>query len=196
MKLYEITEEIEQAAQALEAALEWEPDTNADGKPIDSEGDIIDDVPAYRAELVAAWSDMLEGAGLAFEDKVGNIAAYLKALKAEADALKTEEQAIAKRRKTKERACERLKEYVMNQMAQEGVKKVDHVLALVSLKNNGESVHISDEAAVIQWAQEHHDECLKYAAPEIRKTAVRELIKSGTEVPGAEITRTQSLMIK
>ena len=51
MTLYNLTDEVIMAAEALECALEWEPDTDADGKPIDGDGNIIGDVEGYRAAL-------------------------------------------------------------------------------------------------------------------------------------------------
>ena len=83
MKLYELTEEMNLAAESLEAALAWEPDTDADGRPVDDDGNVIENVEAYRADMLAAWQDTLEGISGEFDEKAGNIAAYIKNLKSD-----------------------------------------------------------------------------------------------------------------
>ena len=41
MKLYELTEMYSDLFNQFDAINEWEPDTNADGMPIDDDGNII-----------------------------------------------------------------------------------------------------------------------------------------------------------
>ena len=94
MKLYELTEEMNLAAESLEAALAWEPDTNADGKPVDDDGNVIENVEAYRADMLAAWRGTLECISGEFGEKAGNIAAYIKNLKSDCEQLKKEETAL------------------------------------------------------------------------------------------------------
>ena len=42
MKLYELTEMYSDLFNQFDAINEWEPDTNADGMPIDDDGNIIE----------------------------------------------------------------------------------------------------------------------------------------------------------
>lgn len=196
MKLYEINEEIERAVEALERGLEWEPDTDADGNPIDSEGNVIDDVERVRAETAASWTYLLEELELAFEDKAENLAAYIKCLKSESEAIYKEECALKKRRAVKENALKRVAEYLLGEMERAGVRKIDTAKAQMYIRNNAESVEISDERRLIDWAKENAENVLKYREPEIRKRELLAMIKAGNNVPAARIVRTQSVIIK
>ena len=62
MKLYELTEMYSDLFNQFDAINEWEPDTNADGMPIDDDGNIHrqcgrDD----RNKMLTAWFDTLTG---------------------------------------------------------------------------------------------------------------------------------------
>ena len=197
MTLYELTDEISMIAENLEAALAWDPDTDADGRPIDDDGNIIENVEAYRAEMLAAWRDTLEAVDCEFDTKAGNIAAYIKNLKAEAELLHKEERALRSRRAVKEKALDRMVDYLLGEMERIDKRKIDTPQALISIRNNAESVSVEDEKGLIAWAVAHgKDELLKYSDPEIRKTEVKKYIQSGGEVPCARLVRTQSLIVK
>lgn len=197
MTLYELTDEISMIAENLEATLAWEPDTDADGHPIDDDGNIIENVEAYRAEMLAAWRDTLAAVDCEFDTKAGNIAAYIKNLKAEAELLHKEERALRSRRAVKEKALDRMVDYLLGEMEQVGKRKIDTPQALISIRNNAESVSVEDEKGFIEWAQANEkDDLLKYSAPEIRKSEVKKYIQGGGEVPCARLVRTQSLIVK
>lgn len=196
MKLYELTEEMNLAAESLEAALAWQPDTDANGKPVDGDGNVIENVEAYRAEMLAAWRDTLEGISGEFDEKAGNIAAYIKNLKSDCEQLKKEETALKSRRRVKENALERMLSYLLDEMNAAGKKKIESPQAVISVRNNPESVNISDEQKFIAWAEEHNDSLLIYKKPDISKTAVKAALKAGEELPGAALGRTVSVIIK
>lgn len=197
MKLYELTNEMERIADNLEAVYSWEPDTDADGRPIDDDGNIIESVEKYRSELLAAWRDTLEAVSGEFDEKAGNIAAYIKSLKAQAEELHKEERALQMRRKVKENALARMTEYLLSEMECAGRRKIDTPRAAISLRNNPESAQIPDEKGFICWAQESgRDDLLTYRPPEISKTAVKRALQSGEELPGASLGRTMSVVIK
>lgn len=197
MKLYELTNEMNDAAESLEAALAWEPDTNADGKPIDEDGNVIANIEEYRAELLAVSAELLNALSGAFDEKAGNVAVYIKNLKAEAEMLHKEERALKFRRQVKERALERMVGYLLDEMQRAGKDKISTPQAAISIRNNALSVKIDDEKSFVEWAQKNdHDELLKFSQPEIRKTEVKNLINSGENVPGASLIRTQSLIVK
>ncbi len=196
MKLYELTNDINEIAENLEAALSWQPDTNADGKPIDDDGNVIENVEAYRAEMLAAWQTTLEAVGGEFDEKAGNIGAYIKNLKSDCDELEKEEKALKSRLTVKKNALRRITDYLLGEMRRIGKSKIDTPKALISIRNNAESVQIDDEAAFILWAQKHNENLLKYSQPEIRKTEVKNLLKAGEKVPKAQLIRTQSLIVK
>lgn len=197
MTLYNLTDEVIMAAEALECALEWEPDTDADGNPIDGDGNIIEDVEGCRAALVAAWTDTLEGAQLEWEQKVAGVACYEKSLEGDIKQLTDIIRSYQRRLSAKRKAAERVKVYLENELVRAGKTKVDTAAAVVAIKLNPESVDITDEAAVIRWAQENdRDFVLKYLQPEISKTALKPLLKQGEDIPGAAIIRRQTVSIK
>ena len=196
MTLYELTEEMQTVAGELEAALEWEPDTDADGNPIDDGGNVIENVDAFRAELLEAWKNTLDGVSGEFDEKAANIAAYIKNLKTDCEQLEKEEKALKRRRKVKEKALANITEYLLDQMKQAGKTKIESLKSVISVRTNPESVIIADEKKFIEWAQEHDDSLLRYLQPEIRKSAVKAEIKAGEKIPGAALTRTESLIVR
>ena len=89
------------------------------------------------------------------------------------------------------------KTYIMGCMENADVKKVDQPLAKLTIRQNAESVEVADEKNFIEWAQSHdHDDLLRYSMPDINKTAVKDAIRSGWYIPGAQLVRTKSLIIK
>ena len=87
MRLYELNFEMNEIAERLEAALEWEPDTDTLGRPIDFDGNVIDDVEKFREDMIEAWKTTLDGVAEEFDEKAANIAVYIKDLKSESEQL-------------------------------------------------------------------------------------------------------------
>ena len=197
MKLYELTESFAELFSQFEDINEYEPDTDADGQPIDGNGDIIEDVEAYKEKMLTAWFDTLEGIEGEFDEKAESIAVYIKQLKAEAKMLKAEKAAIAKRQSQKEKQAESLKTYLFKSMQALGRQKIDMPRAVMSLKKNAPSLVIDDEISFVEWAEEHNlDHLLKYSMPEVKKNDVKALCKKGEEIPFVHIEAKQSLSIK
>lgn len=197
MKLYELTESFAELFSQFEDINEYEPDTDADGQPIDGNGDIIEDVDAYKEKMLTAWFDTLEGIEGEFDEKAESIAVYIKQLKAEAKMLKAEKAAIAKRQSQKEKQAESLKTYLFKSMQALGRQKIDMPRAVMSLKKNAPSLVVDDEISFVEWAEEHNlDHLLKYSMPEVKKNDVKALCKKGEEIPFVHIEAKQSLSIK
>lgn len=197
MKIYELTEMYSDLFNQFDAINEWEPDTDADGQPIDDNGDIIEDVEAYKEKMLTAWFDTLEGIEGEFDEKAENIAIYIKQLKAEANILKFEKSAIAKRQSQKEREVKKLTAYLLNAMKAIGKNKVDMPHAVVSIRNNAPSLVIDDEISFVKWAEENNlDNLLNYSMPKVKKDDVKGLCKKGEEIPFVHMESKQSLSIK
>lgn len=197
MKLYELTESFAELFSQFEDINEYEPDTDADGQPIDGNGDIIEDVDAYKEKMLTAWFDTLEGIEGEFDEIVESIAIYCKQLMAEAKMLKAEKAAIAKRQSQKERQVKSLETYLFNSMKAIGRNKVDMPKAVVSIRNNAPSLVIDDEISFVEWAEEHNlARLLKYSMPEVKKNDVKALCKKGEEIPFVHMESKQSLSIK
>ena len=174
-----------------------EPEKNENGDYIDQFGTVISDVAAYLQERQEAWFDTLSGIEEEFDVKAENVAAYIKSLKAEADALKAEEAALSRRRKAKENQLERMKAYLLENMLLINRQKIDTPRAKLSIRTNPESVQFDDENEFITMCEKTGmEDYLRYKAPEINKTAVKERLKSGLVLDGVRLIRTQSLIIK
>ena len=197
MKLYELTEMYSDLFNQFDAINEWEPDTNADGMPIDDDGNIIANVDAYKNKMLTAWFDTLTGIEGEFDEKAESIAIYYKQLLAEAKMLKAEKAAIAKRQSQKEKQAESLKTYLFKSMQALGRQKIDMPRAVMSLKKNAPSLVVDDEISFVEWAEEHNlDHLLKYNMPEVKKNDVKALCKKGEEIPFVHMKAKQSLSIK
>lgn len=184
MKLYELTEMYSDLFNQFDAINEWEPDTNADGMPIDDDGNIIANVDAYRNKMLTAWFDTLTGIEGEFDEKAESIAIYYKQLLAEAKMLKAEKAAIAKRQSQKEKQAESLKTYLFKSMQALGRQKIDMPRAVMSLKKNAPSLVIDDEISFVEWAEEHNlDHLLKYNMPEVKKNDVKGSLQKGRRNP-------------
>lgn len=196
MKLYELTETFANLFGQFEDINDYEPDTNADGQPIDGNGDIIEDVDAYKEKMLTAWFDTLDGIEGEFDEKAESIAVYIKQLKAEANILKFEKSAIAKRQSQKEREVEKLAAYLLNAMKAIGRSKVDMPHAVVSIRNNAPSLIVDNEAEFVSWAQENNDSLLEYIMPKVKKNDVKKLCKNGEAIPFVHMESKQSLSVK
>lgn len=174
-----------------------EPEKNENGDYIDPFGTVISDVAAYLQERQEAWFDTLSGIEEEFEVKAENVAAYIKGLKAEADALKAEETTLSRRRKTKENQMERMKAYLLENMQLINRQKIDTPKAKLSIRTNPESVQFDDENEFITRCElAGADDFLRYKKPEIDKAEVKAALKRGDRIEGARLIRTQSLIIK
>lgn len=119
------------------------------------------------------------------DTKIENIACWIKNLAAEATALKEQKQAFADRQKAAENKMESLKKYLASYL--NGQKFTTDKVA-VSFRRTS-SVNVTDMTLI-------PEEYLKYAEPTVNKTAVKDAIKKGVVVPGAEIVEGQSISIK
>lgn len=196
-KLYELSTDFQNLFDMFEEINNWSPDTDADGQPIDSEGNVIENPTAYKVQMLNGWFDTLEGIEGEFEMKAENIAAFIKSLKAQSDILKNEETALKKRRDTKDRQIESLKTYLLNQMKAIGRKKIDMPKAVISIRNNAPSLVVDGELELINWAEEHDmDSFLDYQLPKIKKSEVKKACKGNMNIPYVHMESKESLTIK
>lgn len=196
MKLYELTSLFSELFSQFDYINEYEPDTNADGQPIDGDGNIIENVDAYKDKMLSAWFDTLEGIEGEFDEKAENIAVYIKSMLAMAKTLKAEEDNLKARRKRCEKSAERMKAYLLNSMQELGRKRIDMPKAVISTRNNAPSLVVDDELSFIEWAQNNNDDLLKYSLPEIRKSDVKKLYNAGEKIPFVHTESNTSLIIK
>ena len=160
--------------------------------------DTFDDADDLTDDQIEAYFDTLEAIEGDFEIKAENIACFIKELNGEVDALKAEKSALSARRKAKENIITRLKAMLIESMIAINKRKIDRPRAKLSLRQNPESADVGDEKEFIRWAQSHnHDDLLSYKAPTVAKTAVKQAIKDGAQLPPyVKIVRTTSVIIK
>lgn len=119
------------------------------------------------------------------EEKLENVALWIKDLKAEAEALKAEKLAFAERQKAAESKAESLKKWLADALAGEKFKTTK---VAVSFRKT-QSVQVSDI-----W--ELDEKFVKYAEPTADKAAIKAAIKAGEEVNGATLIESVSLSVK
>lgn len=158
--------------------------------------DAFDDCDELTDDQIQAYFDTLEGIEGEFAEKAENIACFIKELDAEAFALDEQAKLFTLRAKVKGNLIKRLKQMLIENMQTCGIRKIDMPRALISLRNNAESVSIANEKELVEWLKKNNDELLNYKQPEISKTRVKAALQDGKEIPGAELIRTTSLIIR
>lgn len=196
IRLYELTNNFSELFEQYEDIIAWQPETDADGKPIDANGNEIENIEAYKNNMLQAWFDTLEGIEGEFEQKAADIAVYVKGIEGEIKVLQAEKKSLDARINQRKNSIERLKKYLVANMQSIGRSKIDVPAAVLSLRKNAPSLVVDDEMSFIYWAQEHHDELLKYSMPDIKKKETKDLVKAGEKIPYVHMEQSISLIIK
>lgn len=163
MKLYEITE----AYRNIEMLL--------------NDADNDDDLVLFNSALIDIQGRL--------EDKVENIVNLIKNSDADIKALKEEEQRLNKKRKALENKIQSMKDYVLDSLVATGTESIKYPTFKVSIKENPESIKVTDISKI------PHDYFVPQD-PKLDKRALKEVIKYGKSIPGAELVRTKSVSIR
>ena len=134
--------------------------------------------------------DKLNELQLEKDAKIENVACWIKELKAEAEAIKTEKQTLAERQRVAENKAESLKKWLAYALQGEKFKTAK---CSVSFRKS-EVVEITDEG--LNNLMKEHDELLTYKAPEPNKKAIKQAIKDGLSVEGVQLVQNTSTIIK
>ena len=124
------------------------------------------------------------------DTKLENVACWIKDLKAEAEALKNEKQALAERQKVAENKAESLKKWLAYALQGEKFKTPKCAISF----RKSEAVEVTDEG--LNNLMKEHDELLTYKAPEPNKTAIKQALKDGLSVEGVQLIQNTSTIIK
>ena len=124
------------------------------------------------------------------DTKLENVACWIKDLKAEAEALKNEKQALAERQRVAENKAESLKKWLAYALQGEKFKTTKCAISF----RKSEAVEVTDEG--LNNLMKEHDELLTYKAPEPNKTAIKQAIKDGLSVAGVQLVQNISTIIK
>ena len=163
MKFYEIDEMIDAALAEL----------------VDEDGVINEKAEAYLDSLEIALEQKTEGVLLA-----------IKGLKAEAEAIRNEEKALADRRHGLEKKADGLTEFIKGRLAGEKFKTPR---VAVSYRKTT-SVEVEDGVWMF-WPVKVQDECTKVNVT-VDKPALKKLLTAGNEIQGARLVEGQSMTIK
>ena len=144
---------------------------------------ILDCIDAETGEIIDA--EMLDKLQMEKSEKIEGVACWIKDLKAEAEALKNEKQALAERQRVAENKAESLKKWLAYALDGKAFKSTR---ASVSFRKS-QKVEIAD----IYKVDENY---LRYKEPEADKTAIKEALKAGKEVAGATLVENTSVIIK
>lgn len=150
---------------------------------------IYECIDAETGEIIDV--DKLNNLMMERDAKIEGVACWIKDLKAEAEALKKEKQALADRQRVAEGKAESLKKWLA--YALDGEKFKTPKCAISFRKT--ESVEVTDEG-LNNLMLKGHDDLLTYKAPEPNKTAIKQALKDGLNVPGIQLVQNVSTIIK
>lgn len=168
MKLYELTKEVQNLDELYLMAIDGET------------GEIKD------INVLEELSDELQNQ---LTNKGSNIIKMFRNSDSMIEALKNEEERLKKLRKSIEKKKEDFKKYILHNMLQMDIKKIETELGVISWKNNAPSVEIYDEKLIDKKFKKEKIEYL------ISKTDIKKAITSGEEVQGARLIINQQLNI-
>jgi predicted nuclease with TOPRIM domain len=137
---------------------------------------------------VETLKDTLESIQESIEEKAQNTAKLIKSMEVDTKALKEEEQRLADRRKSLENKISSIKEYLQTQLEIAGIDKVKGPILTVSIQNNPPSVKVIDDKLLSAY--------MVPVEPKLDKKTLLSDLKSGKEVPGAEIQQGRSVRIR
>ena len=152
------------------------------------DGAILDCIDLETGEVIDV--EKLTELQMEREKKIENVACWIKELKAEAEAIKAERQALADRQRVAENKADSLKRWLA--YALDG-KKFSTARCAVSFRSS-ESVEVTEEG--LEALMKEHDELLTYKKPEPNKTAIKQAIKDGLSVSGVQLVQNVSAIIK
>ena len=151
----------------------------------DIEAEIMDCIDQETGEIIDI--DRLNALEMERDKKISSVACWVKDLKAEAEAIKAEKQALDKRQKAAENKAESLKEWLSGIL--QGEKYKDSRCAISYRKS--EKVTFADDFLV-----DSLPDYMKKVTVEPKKTEIKEFLKGGGEIEGVRIEENTSMTIK
>lgn len=137
-----------------------------------------------------AVNDTLESLEFPLQEKATNVAKFMRNLEATAQAIKEAEQQMAARRKALENRAAAIKDYLKSNMLATGISKIESPWFRLSIQNNPPAVAVTDESLVPEDFKEIVE------TVKIDKTALKSALKSGEDIPGAQLVQGKRLVIR
>ena len=142
-----------------------------------------------------AIADTLEALNGDWEERADAVLSAIKNYRAECDAIRTEEKALADRRKRKERTIERLEAYLTDSIMQVGRTGYESARHCVRFTTSA-AVVVTDMAALIRYAEENEVGAVRVKSEVVAdKDVIKQLLKAG-DVPGAELEIRTNIQIQ
>lgn len=136
-----------------------------------------------------AFIDTMESINDAIEDKAISYAKVINSMDADVADISEEIKRLKDRKSTIERNIGYMKINLIQAFHTADIKQVKDSLFTIKIRNNPESVLLMDENKIpVDYYQSQ--------PMKLSKTLIKEALKNGKKVPGAELTRSESLMIK
>lgn len=137
-------------------------------------------------------ADTLEGLAGDLEVKATNVAMFARNLEATAAQIKDAEAQMAARRKAVENRATNLRRYLLVSMQQAGIQKIECPYFRLAVRDNPPAVDVFDAAQVPAEFMRQPET----PPPAPDKTAIKDELKAGRDVPGCRLTVGQRLDIK
>ena len=136
-------------------------------------------------EEVGKYLDLIEDE---FNQKAENTVKVIKNIGADIKALRDEEKRLAQKRKSLQSNQDWLKFYLQNNMERLGDKKIKAGIFNINIQKNPPSVNIKNEELI---ADDYF-----ITERKLDKKKLKEDLKDGKEIDGAELTQGESLRIR
>lgn len=149
---------------------------------------ILDCIDLETGEVID--TERLDALNMERDAKIENVACWIKDLRAENEAIKSEKQKLDSRRKVNKNKIESLMGWL--NYALNGTKFKTGKCA-ISFRTS-ESVEVTEEG--LEALMKEHDELLTYKDPEPNKKAIKDAIKDGLSVAGVQLVQNVSTIIK
>lgn len=131
---------------------------------------------------------MLDQLQVAHDEKIENIALFIKNTEADCDAIKKEEASLAKRRKAKENLINRLKSALSDDL--QG-SKFETPRCKISFRKST-STEVDEE----EFLKYHKDLCTKVESYKYSKADLKKMVQGGTALHGVKLVENKSISVK
>lgn len=139
-----------------------------------------------------AIEDTLESLSGDLEAKAQNTAFVIRNLEASAAAIKEAEAQMAARRKAIENRAARVRDYLLANMMVAGIQKIECPYFRMSVRDNPPAVEIYEPGLIPAEYMRQPEP----PPPSPDKTAIKEALRAGVDVPGCKLTIGKRLEIR
>jgi len=153
---------------------------------------ILAAVDKETGEIIDA--EALDALQMERERKLEGVALWIKDLKAEADAVKTEADRLTDRKKSLDKKIDSLKEWLLGALNGEKLKTPRCNV----YQTHSQRLAVENEAELISFLQtlDNPEQFLRFKEPELKKDEIKKALKADFVIPGASLEETESVVIK